>query len=150
MNNANRIPNSGTDRYRHDFSIRGPAVLELLPSIGPKSRTKVQSKTRGSKPRTKWPISRNGFKEYNLDSKVRGWIYSFKREITMIYDSWLDKLFDRNSEESLKERAKQSRLIHHDDEDITDRTQKKLKATHISLGFTLDKVIEDLRKHGHG
>ena len=68
----------------------------------------------------------------------------------MIYDSWLDKLFDRNSEESLKERAKQSRLIHHDDEDITDRTQKKLKATHISLGFTLDKVIEDLRKHGHG
>jgi len=62
----------------------------------------------------------------------------------MIYQCWLDRLLNRNSEQSLIDRASEAKRKAHGDDDITDRTHERLKKTHISLGFTLDKVIKDL------
>ena len=64
----------------------------------------------------------------------------------MIYETWIDRLFHRHTDASLKMRAAQARIDLNDDEDITDRTQEKLQKSHSSLGFTLDKVIKDLTK----
>ena len=66
----------------------------------------------------------------------------------MIYETWFDKLFHRHTRESIKERVYQSRVldVRSDDEDITDRTRKKLKKSHVSLGFALDRVIRELRQ----
>ena len=66
----------------------------------------------------------------------------------MIYETWLDRLLHRHTDESLRQRAAQARIDLHDDEDITDRTQERLKKSHASLGFTLDRVIRDLRQNG--
>ena len=127
--------------------------MELHPPLRLTRGTKALSGAGEAKSGTEQVVSGNGIREHNFDRETGSRIQRAERQVAvpMIYDTWFDKFFNRNSEESLVQRAQQSRAAAHDDEDITDRTQEKLKASHISLGFTLDKVIKDLRHNDeHG
>ena len=153
MNSALRVPNSRATNDRNVVGRRVATVLELHPPLGSTSGTEILSGTRGSESGTEQVVSGNGIREHNFNRETGSGVQCAERQVAvpMIYDTWFDKFFNRNSEESLVQRAQQSRAAAHDDEDITDRTQEKLKASHISLGFTLDKVIKDLRHNDeHG
>ena len=146
MSHALGLVDSGSDWDWDDLSLSDTDVLELRPACRLAGGTGVQPKSGEKEPGTEQIVSRPGDTEHRNDDQ------DGKRLLgpgsLMIYESWLDRLFHRHTDESLKLRAAQARIDLGDDEDITDRTHERLKKSHISLGFTLDRVIKDLHKHG--
>ena len=127
---------------RNGDTIDGTAVPELWPPLRLASGAKIQSRAGEAEPGLELPLPGSSESKHRNDDLGCDNHYR-KVGSTLIYESWLDRLLDRNSEESLEERARQVRREAHDDDDITDRTRAKREATHISLGFTLDKAIKD-------
>jgi len=151
--NVERLSDNRAAHDRYDVTIDNITVLELHPSLRLAGGTEVLTGTGETKSGAEQFISGYGITKHHLNSQIRSSIPHTERQdaVPMIYDTWFDMIFNRNSEEELRQRALQAREQLHDDDDITDRTQEKLKASHISLGFTLDKVIKDLRHdNGHG